>query len=97
MRTEIPEIVSTVQWRIDPYDIKAAIEEAFSAKFGESEVEYVDVSEYPDSYGSHVWLKKSVDADVKALVNQLEKEFKKQLGIWVMIGIEQGKPVWKTR
>jgi hypothetical protein len=97
MRTDISEIVSTVQWRIDTYDIKAAIEEAFSVKFGESEVAHVEVSEYPDNYGSYVWLKNTVDAEVKTLVSQLEKEFKKQLGIWVSIGVKQGVPTWKSR
>ncbi|MBI1922964.1 hypothetical protein HYR99_01805 [Candidatus Poribacteria bacterium] len=97
MRTDISEIVSTVQWKIDSYDIKTAIAEAFSVKLGESEVEYVDISEYPNSYGARVWLKRSVDADVKNLVRELEKEFKKQLGIFVSIGVEQGKPVWKTK
>jgi len=97
MRTDISEIVSTVQWKIDWYDIKTAIEEAFSVKFGESEVEYVDVSEYPDSYGVHVWLKRPVDAEVDNLVDQLQKEFKKQLGIFILLGVQQGKPVWKTK
>ena len=97
MRADISEIVSTVQWKIDSYDIKTAIAEAFSAEFGEGEVEYVDISEYPNSYGVHLFLKRPVDADVDNLANQLQKEFKKQLGIFVLIGVKQGKPVWKTR
>ena len=97
MRTDISEIVSTVQWKISLYDIETAIQEAFSVKFGESEVEYVDASEYPDSYGVDVWLKRPVDADVDNLVDQLRKEFKKQLGIFVLVGVQQGKPVWKTK
>ena len=97
MRTDISEIVSTVQWKIDSYDIKTAIAEAFSVKLGESEVEYVDISEYPNSYGVHVWLKRPVDAEVDNLVDQLQKEFKKQLGIFILLGVQQGKPVWKTR
>ena len=78
MRADIPEIVSRVEWQIDWYDVKTAIEEAFYAELGESEVVRVDVYENPYEFGVTVWLKKPADDSVKNLARELEKEFRKK-------------------
>ena len=78
MRADIPEIVSQVEWKIDWYDVKTAIEEAFFAELGESEVVRVDLYENPHGFSATVWLKRPADEGVKNLARELTKEFRKK-------------------
>lgn len=95
MRADIPEIVSRVEWKISWYDIKTAIEEAFYAELGESEVVRVDVYENPHGFSGTVWLKSPADDGVKNLARELTKEFRKK-DIRVGFLLQEEKQMMKT-